>query len=147
MRTSPPTGGASEGRRRPPYFAQWVHHSTSTTWAPYRHHHVGRPGLLILSFYWWMSQKSPHPATPAPVAVDRLLRRLPVHLLAPDIILPSVSCCRCLPVATGRRVPDEEPHVPPLLVLIGLLGSALWMRLLWGGPDVIARLTAALKVG
>jgi integral membrane protein (fragment) len=24
-----------------------------------------------------------------------------------------------------------------LLVLIGLLGSALWMRLLWGGPDVI----------
>ena len=96
------------------YFAQWVHQfnlyfigsvPAIIMWAGLV--------LLILSFYWWMSQKiHPHPATPRPVAVDRLLRRIPVHLLAPDVIHRAYSAAGVPPVATDRSLPAEEPHVP-----------------------------------
>ena len=121
------------------YFAQWVHQ--------FNLYYVGSvPAiimwaalvLLILSFYWWMSQKFTrtllHPALrlwTACYAGYLFIFWLPtsstVRILLPLFPL-SLLIAAYLPKSRMYRL---------LLVLVGLLGSALWMRLLWGGPDVI----------
>lgn len=121
------------------YFAQWVHQ--------FNLYFVGSvPAiimwaglvLLILSFYWWMSQKFTrtllHPALwlwTACYAGYLFIFWLPtsstVRILLPLFPL-SLLIAAYLPKSRMYRL---------LLVLMGLLGSALWMRLLWGGPDVI----------
>ena len=121
------------------YFAQWVHQ--------FNLYYVGSvPAiimwaalvLLILSFYWWMSQKFTrtllHPALwlwTACYAGYLFIFWLPtsstVRILLPLFPL-SLLVAAYLPKSRMYRL---------LLVLMGLLGSALWMRLLWGGPDVI----------
>lgn len=121
------------------YFAQWVHQfnlyfigsvPAIIMWAGLV--------LLILSFYWWMSQKFTrtllHPALwlwTACYAGYLFIFWLPtsstVRILLPVFPL-SLLIAAYLPKSRMYRL---------LLVLAGLLGSALWMRLLWGGPDVI----------
>ena len=121
------------------YFAQWVHQfnlyfigsvPAIIMWAGLV--------LLILSFYWWMSQKFTrtllHPALwlwTACYAGYLFIFWLPtsstVRILLPLFPL-SLLIAAYLPKSRMYRF---------LLVLAGLLGSALWMRLLWGGPDVI----------
>lgn len=121
------------------YFAQWVHQ--------FNLYYVGSvPAiimwaalvLLILSFYWWMSQKFTrtllHPALwlwTACYAGYLFIFWLPTSSTF-RILLPlfplSLLIAAYLPKSRMYRL---------LLVLMGLLGSALWMRLLWGGPDVI----------
>lgn len=121
------------------YFAQWVHQ--------FNLYYVGSvPAiimwaalvLLILSFYWWMSQKFTrtllHPALwlwTACYAGYLFIFWLPTSSTF-RILLPlfplSLLVAAYLPKTRMYRL---------LLVLMGLLGSALWMRLLWGGPDVI----------
>ena len=121
------------------YFAQWVHQ--------FNLYYVGSvPAiimwaalvLLILSFYWWMSQKFTrtllHPALwlwTACYAGYLFIFWLPTSSTF-RILLPlfplSLLVAAYLPKSRMYRL---------LLVLMGLLGSALWMRLLWGGPDVI----------
>ena len=93
---------------------------------------------LILGFYWWMSQKFTrtllHPALwlwTACYAGYLFIFWLPTSSTF-RILLPlfplSLLVAAYLPKSRMYRL---------LLVLMGLLGSALWMRLLWGGPDVI----------
>ena len=93
---------------------------------------------LILGFYWWMSQKFTrtllHPALwlwTACYAGYLFIFWLPTSSTL-RILLPlfplSLLIAAYLPKSRMYRL---------LLVLMGLLGSALWMRLLWGGPDVI----------
>ena len=121
------------------YFAQWVHQfnlyvvgsvPAIIMWAALV--------LLILSFYWWMSQKFTrtllHPALwlwTACYAGYLFIFWLPTSSTF-RILLPlfplSLLVAAYLPKSRMYRL---------LLVLAGLLGSALWMRLLWGGPDVI----------
>ena len=90
----------------------------------------------------------PHPTAPRPVAVDRLLRRIPVHLLAPDIFYLPYSAAAVPPVAAGRRLPAEEPHVPPPAGADGLARLRPVDAPTLGRPGRDwPRLAAALKVG
>ena len=121
------------------YFAQWVHQfnlyfigsvPAIIMWAGLV--------LLILSFYWWMSQKFTrtllHPALwlwTACYAGYLFIFWLPTSSTV-RILLPVFP----LSLLIAAYLPKSRMY-RPLLVLAGLLGSALWMRLLWGGPDVI----------
>ena len=121
------------------YFAQWVHQ--------FNLYYVGSvPAiimwaalvLLILSFYWWMSQKFTrtllHPALwlwTACYAGYLFVFWLPITS-TPRIILPMFT----LSLLVAAYLPKSRIYRLGLVVL-GILASAAWVHMFWGGPDTI----------
>lgn len=94
------------------YFAQWVHQFSL--------YYVGSvPAiimwaalvLLILSFYWWMSQFTRTLLHPALWLWTACYAGYLFIFWLPAILYLPYPAAAVPPVATGRRVPAEEPHV------------------------------------
>ena len=94
--------------------------------------------VAMMGFYYWISRKFSrtliHPALWLWTACYMgylFVFWLPISYTN-RILLPLFP----LSLLIAAYVPKSRMY-RLLLVLMGLLGSALWMRLLWGGPDVI----------
>ena len=93
---------------------------------------------LILGFYWWMSQKFTrtllHPALwlwTACYAGYLFIFWLPITS-TPRIILPMFT----LSLLVAAYLPKSRVYRLGLVVL-GILASAAWVHMFWGGPDTI----------
>ena len=93
---------------------------------------------LILGFYWWISLKGNrsllHPALwlwTACYAGYLFIFWLPITS-TPRIILPMFT----LSLLVASYLPKSRVYRPGL-VLLGVLASAAWVHMFWGGPDTI----------
>ena len=93
---------------------------------------------LILGFYWWISFKGNrsllHPALwlwTACYAGYLFIFWLPITS-TPRIILPMFT----LSLLVASYLPKSRVYRPGL-VLLGVLASAAWVHMFWGGPDTI----------
>lgn len=93
---------------------------------------------LILGFYWWISLKGNrsllHPALwlwTACYAGYLFIFWLPITS-TPRIILPMFT----LSLLVASYLPKSRVYRPGL-VLLGVLASAAWVHMFWGGPDTM----------